>query len=277
MLQVTAGGAEIPALGFGTFQLSGEECRTSVETALEAGYRHIDTAEYYDNERDVGEALERADVDRESVFLTTKVWRSNLEYDDAIAAAGGSLERLGVEYVDLLLVHWPHPRISTAETLAAMDDLRERGLTRHVGVSNFTRPQLSEAESLADSPIVTDQVLYHPYKDQTALHDYCVESDIALTAYSPLARGAVLDDPVLAEIGGKYDKSPAQVNLRWLVQQESVVAIPRSSSPAHIEANADIFDFELTASEIDRIDGLSGSLSIRLRNKLPALMRSFPV
>jgi 2,5-diketo-D-gluconate reductase B len=277
MDSVEVSGVEMPVLGFGTFELSGETCQRAVETALESGYRHIDTAEYYDNEAAVGRAIRASAVDRADIFLTTKVWRSHLRHGDLIAAAEASCDRLGVEYLDLLLVHWPHPRVPIEETLGAMDELAERGLTRHVGVSNFTRTQLSEAQSVANSRIVTDQVLYHPYKDQRALREYCAESDTVLTAYSPLARGSVLGDDSLERIGESHGKTPAQVALRWLVQQDNVAAIPRSGSPEHITENADIFDFELRDAEMREIQNLSGGLSIRLRNKLPAVMRSFPL
>ncbi|PSP27809.1 aldehyde oxidoreductase [Halobacteriales archaeon QH_2_65_14] len=277
MEYVEAGGTEIPKLGFGTFQTSGTSCHTAVEAALDCGYRHVDTAEYYGNETAVGAAIRESPVDREEVFLTTKVWRSNLRSEDVVRAAEASLDRLGVEYVDLLLVHWPHPRIPIEETLAAMDELRDRGVTRHIGVSNFTREQLSEAQSVAEADVVTNQVLYHPYIDQRRLRDYCVETGTALTAYSPLARGSVLGDETLERIGGRYDKSPPQVALRWLVQQPGVVAIPRSSSPEHIAENAAVFDFELADEEMREIHELSGGLAMRLRNKLPSLVRSFPL
>lgn len=273
---VSAGGADIPSLGLGTYRLSGGTCRRAVETALEAGYRHVDTAEYYDNERAVGEAITASSVDREDVFLTTKVWRSHLQADDVRTAAEASLERLGVEYVDLLLIHWPNPRVPVGETLEAMATLREEGAVRHIGVSNFTREQLAEAIDATEVPIVTDQVLYHPYKDQTQLLEYCSNNDLALTAYSPLARGAVLDDDTLRTIGERYGKSAAQVTIRWLFQQDSVVAIPRSSSPEHIRANADVFDFELTDDEMATIDDLSGGFSVRLQDFLPTFMRSIP-
>ncbi len=277
MEQVDVDGIEMPAIGLGTWQLSGDTCRQAVEAALDCGYRHVDTAEQYDNETAVGQAIRESPVDREAVFLTTKVWRSNLQREELIAAAEASRDRLGVDYVDLLLVHWPHPRVPIEETMSAMDDLVERGLTRHVGVSNFTRSQLSTARSVADSRVVTDQVLYHPYVDQRDLLEYCVETDTVLTAYSPLARGSVLDDDTLARIGARYDKTPAQVALRWLVQQPNVAAIPRSSSPDHVEQNAAVFDFELTEAEMQTVHDRSGGLSVRLRNKLPALMRSFPL
>jgi diketogulonate reductase-like aldo/keto reductase len=277
MHHVEADGASIPALGVGTFRLQGERCRRAVETALELGYRHVDTAEYYDNERAVGQALAGADVDREDVFLTTKVWRSNLRADDVRAAAEASLDRLGVDSVDLLLIHWPHPRVPVEETLGAMERLREEGFVRHLGVSNFTRAQLQEAMTVADVPVVADQVLYHPYKRQDDLLEYCSDHDVALTAYSPLARGAVLGDKTLTTIADRYEKTAPQVALRWLVQQERVVAIPRSSSRAHLAANLDVFDFELTDEEMQRIGGLSGGLRTRIGNALPSLMRSLPL
>jgi diketogulonate reductase-like aldo/keto reductase len=276
MEHIEASGVEMPIPGVGTFQLSGEACESAVETALEYGYRHVDTAEYYDNERAVGAAIRRSSVDRDDVFLTTKVWRSNLRRADLIEAAEASCDRLGTDYVDLLLVHWPHPRIPIEETLAAMEELVERGVTRHIGVSNFTESQLSEAQSVATVPIVTNQVLYHPYIDQRSLREHCEKTDTILTAYSPLAKGSVLGDETLERIGTRYGKTPAQVALRWLVQQPGVAPIPRSSSPEHIAQNVDIFDFSLTDAEMREIHGLSGSLSVRLRNKLPAVMRSVP-
>jgi diketogulonate reductase-like aldo/keto reductase len=277
MQSVSAGDAEIPALGVGTFQLSGAACRNTVRTALELGYRHIDTAEYYDNEQAVGAAIDAASVDRDEIFLTTKVWRSNLSAGDVRPAVEASLDRLGVDYVDLLLIHWPHPRVPVTETLSAMAELREAGLVTHLGVSNFTRSQLQSAIAAADAPIVTDQVLCHPFNSQRTLRQFCAESDIALTAYSPLARGAVVGDETLTRIGTEYGKSAPQVALRWLVQQEQVVAIPRSSSGDHLADNLAVFDFELTDTEMERIDDLTGNLRVRLANQLPKLMRSFPL
>ncbi len=277
MEYVEAGGACIPKLGLGTWQNTGRNCTESVRTALELGYRHVDTAQMYGNEAEVGEGIAAADVDREDLFLTTKVSRSNLRRGDVIESVHESLDRLGVDYVDLLLIHWPHPRVPVAETLGAMAELREEDLVEHLGVSNFTRSQLREAMDAVDAPIVADQVLYHPYKDQSALREFCAEQSVALTAYSPLARGAVLDDDVLARMGRRYDKSAAQVALRWLLQQEGVVAIPKASSREHVEANLDVFDFSLTDEEMARIHDLEGGLGTRLKNRLPALMRRVPI
>ena len=274
---VERGGARIPALGLGTWQNQGDSCADAVETALNLGYRHVDTAQVYDNEREVGAGIAAADVDREDVFLTTKVWRSDLAAGDVRPAVEESLEKLGVDSVDLLLAHWPHPRVDAEETLTAMAEVRDDGLTEHVGVSNYTASQFRDAARAVDVPLVANQVLYHPYKDQSAVQAACDDLDAALTAYSPLARGAVLDDEVLADIGARYDKSAAQVALRWLTRQDGVVAIPKASSRDHIAANLAALDFELTDDEAARVDALTGSLGTRLRNRLPGLMRRFPL
>jgi diketogulonate reductase-like aldo/keto reductase len=272
-----AGGATIPKLGLGTWQNTGRQCAETVETALELGYRHVDTAQAYGNEEMVGEGIAAADVDREDVFLTTKVWRSNLRHDDVVESVEESLDRLGVEYVDLLLIHWPHPRVPIAETLEAMAELREAGLVSHLGVANFTRSQLEEAIEASGVPLVTDQVLYHPFKDQSDLREFCVDRDVSLTAYSPLARGGVVGDDVLGEIGERHGKSAAQVALRWLLQQEGVVAIPKATGRNHLKENLDVFDFSLAEEEMDRIHDLKPGLGRRFRNILPALMRRNPV
>lgn len=273
---VEAAGARIPALGLGTWQNTGPACARTVQTALELGYRHIDTAQAYENEAQVGKGLAAADVDRESVFLTTKVWRTNLRAERVRASVRRSLRDLGVETVDLLLVHWPHPLIPIEETLGAMEELQTEGLVRHIGVSNFTRSQLEEAMRVANGPIVTDQVLYHPYQDQSNLRDFCEEREVALTAYSPLARSAVLSDDVLAEIGARYEKSPAQIALRWLVQQKPVVAIPKASSRDHLVQNLDVFDFSLSDAEMETVGARRGPLSAQTQSLLTSVMRRLP-
>jgi diketogulonate reductase-like aldo/keto reductase len=277
MEYVEASGARIPKLGLGTWQNTGEPRAETVRTALELGYRHVDTAQAYDNHAAVREGFAASSVDREDVFLTTKVWRSNLRAEAVRDSVRESLDELGVDYVDLLLIHWPHPRVPVGETLTAMADLREQGLVKHLGVSNFTRSQLREAMAVADAPIVADQVLYHPYKDQSALKAFCAHDGVALTAYSPLARGSVLDDEVLATVGDRYDRSAAQVALRWLVQQEGVVAIPKSTSREHLRENLAVFEFSLTDAEMERIEHRTGSIGDRLRNRLPGIMRRVPL
>lgn len=274
---VEAGGASIPKLGLGTWQNTGQSCIRSVRTALELGYRHIDTAQAYGNEAEVGEGIATADVDRSEVFLTTKVWRSNLKYDDVLSSVRQSLDRLGTDYIDLLLIHWPHPRRPVAATLEAMAELRDEGLVSHLGVANFTATQLREAVRASAAPIVTDQVLYHPLKDQSALQQYCRDADIALTAYSPLARGAVIGNDRLGEIGARYGKTAVQVALRWLLQQQRVVAIPKATSAGHLEENLDVFDFSLTDGEMAEIHDMRPGFKRRLLNGLPAVMRRVPV
>lgn len=259
---------EIPAVGLGTYGLRGREGADVVRRALELGYRHVDTADLYDNHAAVGEGIAAAPVDREAVFLATKVWKTDLAYDDVLRSARRSLDELGVEYVDLLLVHAPNSSVPVAETMAAMDQLRAAGLARHVGVSNFSVDQLREAMDAADAPILTDQVEYHPYEDRADLLSFCRENDVVLTAYSPLAKGRVATDDTLAAIGRRYGKSAAQVAIRWLIQQDGVVAIPKAAGEAHLRENLAVFDFELTPEETARIADLGGGPVERVRSLL---------
>lgn len=268
MESVSVQGVSIPALGLGTYKLRGQACISTVRKALELGYRHIDTAEFYDNQREIGEAIADSPVDREDIFLTTKIWRSNLRHDDAIASARESVNKLGVESVDLLLIHWPSHTVPVEETLAAMTRLQEAGTTRCIGVSNFSVSQLREARQVSDVPIITDQVEYHPFTSQADLVEFCIENEVLLTAYSPLAKGKVVDDGTLAAIGDRYGKSASQIALRWLVQQEMVAAIPKASSRDHLQENIDIFDFELTDEEMSAVFELQGGLVSKLRRKL---------
>ena len=270
MNTTTVGGVEIPSVGLGTWRLTGDSCRKSVRTALELGYRHVDTAQAYSNERQVGNALRNSDVAREDVFVTTKLGRGNRAYDDVVRSTEESLAKLGTDYIDLLLIHWPDPVTPLRETLAAMNELVDRGAVRHVGVSNFDVDRLARARELSEHGILTNQVQYNPYWSQTELLNYCRIHDVALTAYSPLAHGGVLEDPVLGSIGEKYDKHPAQIALRWLVQQPNVLTVPKATSREHLAANIDIFDFELTDEEMDRVRQPSKSKAVAgfVRNRL---------
>ncbi|MBX0287548.1 aldo/keto reductase [Halomicroarcula sp. F28] len=245
-------GTSVPALGLGTWQLTGPTCTETVETALELGYRHVDTAQAYGNERQVGLGIEAADVDRDDVFLVTKLDGSNRDATSVRQSTRESLNKLGTDTLDCLLIHWPNTpwMAPLEETLDAMNDLVDDGVVEHIGVSNFSPARLDRARELSDAPVLTDQVQYHPYWDQRKLLDYCRIHDVLLTAYSPLSRGGVLSDPALVTIGNRYGKSPAQVALRWLVQQDGVAAIPKASSREHLEANMAIFDFELTDDEL---------------------------
>jgi 2,5-diketo-D-gluconate reductase B len=261
---ITVQGVEVPRLGLGTWRLTGDDCREAVGTALDLGYRHIDTAQVYTNERQVGDALAASDVPREDVFLATKLGPQR-SYDDVLRTTEESLARLGTDYLDLLLIHWPNGRppgsppnpLSSApdhaETLDAMNELVDNGRVRNIGVSNFGVDGLDAARELSDAPILTNQVQYHPFWDQQDLHSYCRVHDVLLTAYSPLGHGGVIDDPVLERIARRHAKTPAQVALRWLVQQEQVATIPKATSREHLEANMAIFDFELSAAEMREI------------------------
>lgn len=250
-------GERLSKIGFGTWQMRGDSCREGVVRALEMGYRHIDTAEYYQNEEAVGQAVEQSGLDREDVFLTSKVWSNHFREDEVQQACEQSLMRLGVDYLDLYLIHHPSDVVPLEETLAGMQALVEQNKTRYIGVSNFSVSLLKKARLISSVPIFTDQVKFHPFHRQDDLLDYCQEHGLMLTAYSPLAQGGVLGDRLLKEIGERYDKSPAQVALRWAVQQDMVIAIPKASSVEHQRANLEIFDFKLTPGEMEKIAQLS--------------------
>jgi 2,5-diketo-D-gluconate reductase B len=257
MHKVDANGAAVPALGFGTWQLSGDTARRMVEAALAMGYRHVDTAQMYGNEAEVGAALRGSGLPRGELFVTTKVWPDRFRAGDLQRSVEESLGRLGLDQVDLLLLHWPSPTVPLAETMGALNDAAARGWARHVGVSNFTTALLDEAIRLSERPLATNQVEYHPFLRQEAVLEACRRHGMALTAYCPLARGRVFSDPALARIAQRHGRTPGQVALRWLVQQEGVVAIPRSSSPEHARANFTHFDFALDGQEMAEIAALA--------------------
>ena len=246
----TAQGVTVPVLGLGTSGMTGDACREAVLEAFDLGYRHLDTAQMYDNEDAVGEAIGASDLDREAVFLTTKILPENLAYDDLRESFDDSLTRLDTEYVDLLLIHAPSDEVPLEESLEAMNELQSDGWVRHIGVSNFSVEETQRAVELSETPILTNQVKYHPYNPQEELLEFCLKADVLLTAYTPLAKGEVFDDRQLIEIGNRHGKSPAQVALRWLVQQDHVITIPQSSNPDHLAENINIFDFGLTEAEM---------------------------
>ena len=245
----------IPQPGFGTSGHEGESCTENVVRALEAGYRHVDTAQMYDNERAVGEALDRADVDREAVFLATKVHPDNLAHDDVIETTEASLDRLGVDRVDLLYVHWPIGAYEPEETLPAMDEVRDRGWTDHVGLSNFTVEYLETAQEILDSPVLAHQVELHPWLQQDELVAYGREHDITTVAYCPIMQGRADEDDVLTEIAADHGVTAHQVALAWHHGRDGVVAIPKGSGD-HVEENLAASDLELTDEEVARIDGI---------------------
>lgn len=256
MLAVKVQDAVIPILGLGTWDVRGKTCARIVEQALRLGYRHVDTAQAYENEREVGEGIRASGFAREQVFVTTKVWWTHFAAGELERSAAESLVRLKMPYVDLLLLHWPNSSVPLGETIAALCKVKREGLARHIGVSNFTVPLIEEALQVANEPIVANQFELHPYLDQSKLIAACRRHDIAVMAYSPIARGNIKGDPVLARIAAVHGKSPAQVCLRWLVQQ-GVVVIPRTSKVERLTENFEIFDFELTESEMSAIRGLA--------------------
>jgi 2,5-diketo-D-gluconate reductase B len=247
-------GEKVPSLGLGTWRLSGQECTRAVERAVALGYRHIDTARMYANEGEVGRGMRNSGVERDEIFLVTKVRTSNFSHDAVIHSTHESLEKLDTEYVDLLLMHWPNPSVPLEETLGAMTELQEEGSVKHVGVSNF--PPSTVEEAARHATIYCNQVEYHPYRVQDQLLEQAREMDYLLTAYSPLAKGRILNDSTLQEAGKPHGKTSAQVALRWLIQQEKVAAIPKAASRGHLRSNFDIFDFELDDEQMKRIFAL---------------------
>ena len=253
---IQAHGACIPLIGLGTWDLRGRVCARIVEQALRLGYRHIDTAEMYDNEREVGEGLRTSGVPRNELFVVTKVWPSHFAPLELLRAAKESLTKLRLGEVDLLLLHWPNPRIPLSETLGALCKVRQAGLARHIGVSNFTVALIEEAVSLASEPLVCNQVELHPFLDQTKVVAAARANGMAVVAYSPIARGNAKNDAILVRIGKARGKTAAQVCLRWLTQQQ-IAVIPRTSKLERLSENAAIFDFELDADEMAEIAALS--------------------
>jgi 2,5-diketo-D-gluconate reductase B len=246
----------MPMLGFGTWENEDpEQCTESVRTALETGYRHIDTAQAYGNEESVGEGIERADVPREDVFLATKVWISNLGYDDVIHSTTQSLDDLGVESVDLLYTHWPSGEYDPEDTLSAFAELKDRGAIDRIGVSNFELEHLDTAREVLDEPLFAEQAECHPLLPQDELRGYCDDHDIEFVAYSPLARGKVFEIDELGEIAEKHDVSEAQISLAWL-REKDVTVIPKATSADHIEDNWASLGVDLDDEEIEKIDAI---------------------
>jgi 2,5-diketo-D-gluconate reductase B len=255
---VEAHGARIPLIGLGTWDVRGRTCARIVEQAIRLGYRHIDTAQMYDNEREVGEGVRASGVKRGEVFVTTKIWPTHFSPPELARTAKECLVRLRLSEVDLLLLHWPNPNVPLAETIGALCKVKRDGLARHIGVSNFTVALVEEAVSLATEPLACNQIEVHPFLDQTKVINACRKHGLAVVAYTPLARGRAVRDPVLTEIGKQHGKSAVQVCLRWLVQQ-NIVVIPRTEKVERLSSNAAIFDFTLSDDEMARIGGLAHS------------------
>jgi diketogulonate reductase-like aldo/keto reductase len=256
MEYVEANGAKIPAIGLGTWELRGRICARVVEQALKLGYRHVDTSEIYDNEREIGEGLRTSGVKRSDVFVTTKVWPEHLAPRELERATKNSLVRLRLSEVNLLLIHWPNPRIPLSETVGALCHMKQQGFAHHIGVSNFTIALIEEALKYATEPLVTNQIEWHPFLDQSKVVAVCRRHGMAITAYSPIARGKAGGDRVLAAIGRAHRKTAAQVSLRFLIQEGAVV-IPRTSKVERLSENLAIFDFALSDEEMAEIRTLA--------------------
>ena len=248
--------ADMPMLGLGTWENEDhDQCAESVRTALEMGYRHVDTAQAYRNEDAVGEGIAAADVDREEVFLATKVWISKLSHDAVLASVEDTLDRLGTDYLDLLYVHWPAGDYAPEDTLPAFDHLQDEGTVRHVGVSNFEPAHLDRAREVLDAPVFANQIELHPLLQQAALREYAAETDLNLVAYSPLARGDVFEVPELTDIAEKHGVSEARVALAW-IRQLGVTAIPKATSEAHIRDNWGSLSLSLDDADLETIEGI---------------------
>lgn len=255
---IEANGASIPAIGLGTWELRGRICARLVEQAVRLGYRHIDTAQVYENEREVGEGLRASRVRREDMFVTTKIWTTHFAPNDLERSTKESLTKLRLFEVDLLLLHWPNPQVPLSETLGALAHVKKLGMAKHIGVSNFTVALIEEAVAACPEPLVCDQVEYHPYLDQTKVIDACARHGMAVVAYSPVARGRIRGDETLTAIGQAHGKTAGQVCLRWLVQR-NVAAIPRTSKIERLSENIEIFDFVLSDDEMQQISAMGNA------------------
>ena len=250
-----AHGAKMPAIGYGTMEFPGRATEL-VTHAINIGYRHIDTARKYGTEEQVGEGIRASGIARGELWVTTKVTELDAREADFLRSAETSLKALRLDYVDLLLVHWPQPKVPFTETLGALAKAKRSGMTRHIGVSNFTLAMLEEAVRVCPEPLITNQIEYHAYLPQDRMLAALKRHGMILTAYCPVARGKLLDDPVIGEIAKAHGKTPAQICLRWLVQQPMVAAVPRALEEAHIAENLAVFDFALGEQEMQRISAL---------------------
>lgn len=254
---VSALGAVMPVVGYGTMLYPEPERAVElIAHAIDYGYRHIDTARKYGSEQWVGEAIRASGVPRSELWVTTKVTEENANADDFARSVDTSLQTLGLDYVDLVLIHWPQPRVPLEETLGALAKAKRDGLTRHIGVSNFTVALLDEAIAKCPEPIVTNQIEYHAYLRQDKLLAACARHGLIVSCYAPVARTRLLDDPVINEIAAAHGKTAAQVALRWLIQQPQLVVVPRSLEFSEIEEDIDLFDFALSDEEMGRIGAL---------------------
>jgi len=248
-------GHEMPVLGLGTWALRGEQCKVAVKKAIELGYTHIDTAWMYGNQKEIAEALREVGVARTELFITSKIWRTHLKYNAVLEQCEECLEQLQTDYLDLLLIHWPNETVPLEETLAAFNKIYDEGKTKSIGVSNFNIGLVDQAREFSRAPISVNQVEYHVHQNREALRQHCQKHQIVLTAYSPLAKGAILREPILKPIAEKHGKTIPQIALRWLLQK-GLIVIPKASSESHLRTNFDVFNWELTQDEMQQINNI---------------------
>jgi 2,5-diketo-D-gluconate reductase B len=257
MQNVHVGNAAIPAIGFGTYGMSAAEIYRLIPAALRAGFRHIDTAQIYGNEGEIGDCVAASGIPRSEIFLTTKVWVSNYAERNFEASVNESLRKLKTDYIDLLLLHWPGSNVPLAEQIAGLNAVARAGKVRHIGVSNFNRALMAESVRLSAVPLVTNQFEYHPYLNQSLLIESTLQAGLAVTGYCGMAIGRVFSEPTLEEIAARYDKTIAQIVLRWLVQQRGVVALSRTAKLERLAQNLAVFDFELESEDMTAIHSLA--------------------
>jgi diketogulonate reductase-like aldo/keto reductase len=265
MMKITAddvytlkNGVEMPIIGLGVYKAEdGDQVKDAILAAIDAGYRHIDTASFYGNEKGVGEAIRASDVPRESLFITTKVWNDNLGYEETLKAFEISMDNLGLDYLDLYLIHWPIEGRYT-EAWKAMEKLYSDGRVKAIGVSNFHRQHLEEVFSMCRTKPMVNQLEYHPHLAQKEMHEFCKMHGIQLEAWAPLKRGGLFEEPIIQALVEKHGKTPAQIILRWDIQNR-VSTIPKSVTPSRIQENIDVFDFELSDADMKKIDSLDSN------------------
>ena len=248
-----ASGHKIPIFGLGTWRLNGKQCERVVKIAIDMGYTHIDTAWMYKNQREIGKALRELGTEREELFITSKIWHTHLKHDDVLSQFEICINDLQMDYVDLLLIHWPSDTVPFEETFGAFKEIYDDGKVRSIGISNFSIAQVNEACEKSELPICTNQVEYHVRNNKEALRKHCVDHNIPITAHRPLSVGNLAEDAELTEIGKKHGKTAAQVALRWLIQK-GIITIPKSGSEHHLRENLDIFDWQLTDSEMQTLE-----------------------
>ncbi len=254
---VSANGANIPALGFGTFRMPGPDVLRIVPQAIKLGFSHIDTAQIYRNEAEVGEAIEASGVSRGDIFLTTKVWVDHYKHADFLASVDESLKKLRTDYLDLLLLHWPSSGVPLAEQISALNAVKKAGKVKNIGVSNFNTALMAKSVELSEAPLATNQIEYHPYLDQTKVLEAARAAGMSITAYYAMADGKVPNEPLLKDIGARHGKTAAQVVLRWLTQQKDVITLSKTATESRLKENFDIFEFDLSSDEMAAIHKLA--------------------